>query len=610
MGLQSRSAATAMDYTSPIFRGTLNRQRSPFTAPGLGRHPIPDAPCHQIALHDVTRIANGSLHEGIVMKRHRTSTTSLCRHPLAACIVSWLALGSGVSVCRADVLQVLNCNDSGTGSLRATVASAQENDTIDLSTGLACSRITLTSGGITTGLENLSIIGPGPSKLTIDGHEVSPQAVLSASSNASGTFYVGYLTVANGRGVGPGCIYAQGDLSLRAVTVTGCTTARNVGGAVRVRHNLTMVNSTLSNNAESDNAGGGGAWVDGDASVTNSLISGNSVTTQYGGAPIYAGGIYVAGNLRLIGSTVANNSISTSTNGTAVAGGGIFVKGDAYLSHSIVSGNSVSGADGYARGGGIYVGSNAGPTDYAYFGYSTVSGNSVFSSTTGSIAHVQGGGVYSAKPFGFKFSTIDHNQSNSEGGGIAAGSAAHLNVVMSTLSGNVAQLQGGAIFTRYGKAMLLLNSTIGLNSTRSIACAGIFFYNGGTLTAESSILANNTKYNSTDECDIGGSQPLTISATNGHNLIQNSVATVPGDTISGDPQFFPLANNGGPTRTLGIAQSSPARLVGSNLFSLSSDQRGPGYPRTIAGETDIGAFEWQRPGDGDTIFVNGFELFN
>lgn len=540
------------------------------------------------------------------MNRHDGKTPFPRRRPLALGIAALFVLGGG-DLCHASPLPVTNCNDSGPGSLRAAAASASNGDTIDMSSTLACSKITLTSGGIITTLDNLSIVGPGASHLEIDGPS-TPEAPFIANNSASGTFYLGYLTVANGHGVGPGCVYAKGNLSLRGVTVTGCTTDRNVGGGVRTRHNLTMVNSTLAGNAEHDNAGGGGGWVDGDATISNSIIRGNVVTNGYSGLNPRAGGLYVGGNLHMADSTISNNAASSSGSNSAVFGGGIFVNGDSYIVRSVISGNSVSGADAYARGGGIYIGTAAGPTNYAYFGYSTLSGNSVGSSTTGTIAHVEGGGVFSAKPFGFKFSTIDHNQSNSEGGGIAAGNAAHLNLIMSTLSGNIATLQGGAVFTRYGKAMLLLNSTIGLNSTRSISCAGIFFYNGGTLTTESSILAKNTKYNSSQtECDIGGNSPLTISASNGHNLIQNSNATVPADTISGDPQFFTLANNGGPTRTLGIAQSSPARQAGSNLFNLEWDQRGSGYPRTLFGKTDIGAFESEGPGDGDTIFRNGFD---
>ncbi|HET8943125.1 MAG TPA: choice-of-anchor Q domain-containing protein [Rudaea sp.] len=531
------------------------------------------------------------------------------QRPLVAYIAAMFALGGAMSVCHAAPSQVTNCNDSGSGSLRAAVASATSGESIDMQ-ALTCSTITLTSGGISTNLDNLSILGPGQGKLTITGPP-TPEAPFAAINTATGTFHIANLTVANGHGVGPGCVYAKGNLSLSGVTVTGCTSVGNVGGGVRTRGNLTMVNSTLSDNTEVNSFGGGGAWVDGNATISNSTISNNVATTD---SPYYgsfrAGGLYVGGNLSLSHSTISGNRVSSSRSEVPAFGGGASVNGDAHIVFSIIGSNSASGAGTDVRGGGIYIGSPAGPANYAYFGYSTISGNSIVSSTTGSVANVQGGGISSEKPFGFKFSTIDHNHSNGVGGGIGAGANAHLNMTMSTISGNIAGFQGGAIFTSYDKTMLLLNSTVAENYTATATrCAGIFFNYGGMLTTESSIIAKNTKYNSNlSPCDIGGNSPLTISAVNGHNLIQNSIATVSADTISGDPQFFTLANNGGVTQTLGIAQSSPARQAGSNLFNLSSDQRGFGYPRTRGGKTDIGAFEWQGIGDGDTIFRNGFDL--
>lgn len=544
------------------------------------------------------------------MIRPHLTTPPPRQRPLSACIAAMFALGSAMSVCSAASIPVTNCNDSGSGSLRAAVASATSGDSIVMQ-ALTCSTITLTSGGIITHLDNLSILGPGQSKLTIVGPQTPEAPFIAFNNGATGTFYLANLTVANGHGVGPGCVYAKGNLSLTSVIVTGCTSQGNVGGGVRTRSNLTMVNSTLVGNTDVYSAGGGGAWVDGNATISNSTISNNVAMTDspYGG-PIRAGGLYVGGNLSLSHSTISGNRVSSSRSEVPASGGGASVKGDANIVLSVISGNSASCAGADVRGGGIYIGGTAGSTNYGYFNYSTISGNSVVSSTTGSVANVQGGGVFSEKPFGFKFSTIDHNHSNGVGGGIGAGANAHLSLTMSTVSGNISGFQGGAVFTSYNKTMLLLNSTVAENYTSTaVQCAGIFFNYGGMLTTESSIIAKNTKYHSNlSPCDIGGNSPLTIGTNNGHNLIQNSIATVPSDTISGDPQFFALANNGGVTRTLGIAQSSPARQVGSNLFNLSSDQRGFGYPRTRDGKTDIGAFEWQGTGDGDTIFRNGFDL--
>ena len=56
---------------------------------------------------------------------------------------------------------MINCNNSGAGSLRDAVAAATDGDTVD-ATGLAgvCSTITLTTGEIVVKQNNLTIQGP------------------------------------------------------------------------------------------------------------------------------------------------------------------------------------------------------------------------------------------------------------------------------------------------------------------------------------------------------------------------------------------------------------------------------------------------------------------
>src|SRR5688500_9156154 len=73
------------------------------------------------------------------------------------------------SVAHAATRVVGNCNDSGAGSLRSTIAAALSGDTIDLSR-LACSRITLTSGTITIPQGSLELVGRSRYALTIDGN--------------------------------------------------------------------------------------------------------------------------------------------------------------------------------------------------------------------------------------------------------------------------------------------------------------------------------------------------------------------------------------------------------------------------------------------------------
>jgi hypothetical protein len=65
-----------------------------------------------------------------------------------------------------------------------------------------------------------------------------------------------------------------------------------------------------------------------------------------------------------------------------------------------------------------------------------------------------------------------------------------------------------------------------------------------------------------------------------------------------------LADNGGPTKTHALGPGSPAVDAGNNNASLTSDQRGTGFPRVIGVAPDIGASEGV---DTDRIFANGFD---
>ena len=86
-----------------------------------------------------------------------------CLRPLP-----WLmiALGWMASTAAAATINVASLADSGTGSLRAAVASATAGDTINIA---ATGTLTPTSGEIAIA-KSLNIIGPGVSGLTISGN--------------------------------------------------------------------------------------------------------------------------------------------------------------------------------------------------------------------------------------------------------------------------------------------------------------------------------------------------------------------------------------------------------------------------------------------------------
>jgi CSLREA domain-containing protein len=127
--------------------------------------------------------------------------------------------------------------------------------------------------------------------------------------------------------------------------------------------------------------------------------------------------------------------------------------------------------------------------------------------------------------------------------------------------------------------------------------------NGVIIT--SSIVANNSN---TDLRTEQGSEVIT---SGGNNLIgdrgnvQSFTDGVNGDIVGTadnpiDPQLGELQDNGGGTFTQELQEGSPAIDAGSNSGNLITDQRGDGFNRTVGNGTDIGAFEVQDNGGGNS----------
>lgn len=100
----------------------------------------------------------------------------------------------------AAELFVTTAADSGEGSLRQAIEDASAGDTILFDEALNGSVITLTSGELLLD-KPLSIVGPGPDLLTIDGNASSRIFNMEqASFPSAGTFnfWISGLTVSNG----------------------------------------------------------------------------------------------------------------------------------------------------------------------------------------------------------------------------------------------------------------------------------------------------------------------------------------------------------------------------------------------------------------------------
>jgi|SRR5205814_1234983 len=150
--------------------------------------------------------------------------------PLLVCIIAMPA--------RAATITVTNTNDNGAGSLRHALTIANDGDTINFA---VTDTITLTSGGLPIN-KNITISGPGPDQLSIDGNHA---------------------------------IVVFGVLAGSAATISGLTVrnAQWFGGFER--GNSTVMNCVLSGNSYH------GLANDGVATVSSCVLSGNSYWCLY-----------------------------------------------------------------------------------------------------------------------------------------------------------------------------------------------------------------------------------------------------------------------------------------------------------------------------------------
>ncbi len=283
---------------------------------------------------------------------------------------------------------------------------------------------------------------------------------------------------------------------------------------------------------------GGGIYNQGNLTVTNSLVTGNSAL----GSDHWGGGILNArfSTLTVRGSTFSGNSADDR-------GGGIYNQGTLTVTDSTFVGNSA------AIGGGVY----------SHIATMTLS-NSTFS---GNIAR-SCGGVYNNYHM-MTVSNCTFSDNSATGPGYFRG-------------------DGGGLCTD-GRGAVILNSTFSGNSAAAEG-GGILYsktYYFSTLTLINTVIANSP---------AGGDCYITGGAidTNRNNLVEDGSCSANGVNFkTGDPLLGPLADNGGPTWTFAPLSGSPVINAGDNATCAAppvsgKDQRGK--PRNEA-QCDIGAFE-------------------
>jgi fibronectin-binding autotransporter adhesin len=382
-----------------------------------------------------------------------------------------------------------------------------------------------TGGGVATGGAAIAFYGAGYAT-THNGVTVLSNCTVSNNSatfNGGGliTFGLGTTTATNSKITGNtagrdgGGAYSsgfvfygtfQGTTNLTNCTVSGNSAARNGGGLANAKlGSTTVAGGNIKNNTavagggifnlgtlsvascnvsfnSATSKGGGISTTGGSATISNSLINNNSVTST--GAAL-GGGINCENSVLSVTGCAVNFNQAKAGNGAAATGGGIDVAlgSTATISNSTFWGNNAQGGSGGtganggdANGGGIAV------TDTSSLSFS---GGSLILNTA------QGGAGGSGA-----------NGGNGLGGGIYVGTGATATIgAHATVSGNVAQGGnglsggdglGGGIYVGSGANVGVTNSAILLNLALggNVGGHGIGggVYNLGTFTSDPATL--------------------------------------------------------------------------------------------------------------------------
>lgn len=380
-------------------------------------------------------------------------------------------------------------------------------------------------------------------------------------------------------------------------------------------------------------ADGGGVHIRGDGSsfiVADGRVAANQALIDRGRAA--GGGVFSAGAALDIGAgaTVRNNIARSNLSGVSLGGGILHEFSETLgqqepfvIDQAVLHGNSALSA-GLAAGGGVYTFADVGDAVITVVDAS-IYDNRAFGTSSGRAGAIEAQATCcnnQSTTLEIIDSTLSGNLSS--GGSASAGavflfaaaaSEAHLVVVNSTLSGNVAtavssvRAFGGAIFVGSEASIQtttleIANSTIANNTATgpyTSGGGGIYAprqsYSGPTnIDIRNSILYGNAATTGPD-CMTS----LVTVTSGGFNIFGNTAGcTIAGatanDLVGVDPLLGPLAPNGGPTLTRMIAPGSPALdaanpagCTGAGNVPLVIDQRGA--PRPVGAACDIGSIE-------------------
>ena len=407
------------------------------------------------------------------------------------------------------LLDVVDFND-GITSLREAIFATNlvsGPDTIEFSPDLTAggpATILLTQGELRI-TDNLTINGPGSSRLTIDasGNDLTPDI---DDGKGSRVFHIDDGLATSIEVTFKGLSFTGGDvsgvgggiLSLESLVIESCTVVENtvrpstavsggggIAASLRDGAHFEMTNSVVSNNRAAGDGGGIFLSVGTNCTVQidDSRISGNHVPLMT--RVTIGGGIAIRNNRGSV--TITDSEILD--NSTPGNGGGIAFDGSVTIERSSISGNSS-----LSSGGGIFHGLLSGQ-----FGALTLVDSEVANNTA-----VNGGGIRlsqsASTPHTIERSKILDNTATDKmpsssvggnGGGILTSQGA-LRIVESTIDGNHARTGGGvfASFSNTSAAEFSIENSTVTNNTATQSGGGLYLSRGGIV--RQSTISNNS----------------------------------------------------------------------------------------------------------------------
>lgn len=246
-------------------------------------------------------------------------------------------------------------SDCSEAAVRAAIANAPDGRIVDLSPLSHCT-ITLADGAFTSDVDNLAIVGPGDRTLTFDG-DLRDRVILHGGG---GVLKLDHLDITrgyvdDGKYAG-GAVFSSGSVVLAGSSITASMIggpAGNAqafgGGGLYALRSVTLDESVVSGNESHGRAAGICALV-GDVTIRNSTISDNHSDLEGGG--VFAPGCFGVCTVGEFTTTIENSTISGNSAGTN--GGGVHVTyGNAVVRNSTITGNAA--LDAVAGGGGLFV---------------------------------------------------------------------------------------------------------------------------------------------------------------------------------------------------------------------------------------------------------------